>query len=281
MITLQTLDNISIEALLEVFNLSFSDYIVPFHLTKEQLQDKIKSDSVRLEFSVGAFEDNRLIAFLLHGYDIIDSLKVVYNAGMGVIPAKRGNRLTSKMYDYILPILHENSIDKVVLEVITTNETAVKTYQNIGFKIIRQLNCFKGVLNISTTNHDFEIRELEAYDWPKFQSFWDFKPTWQNSLTAVEQLKQSNVSIGIYDNETLIGYTIYNPKSKRIHQLAVDKNYRNSGIARKLLGYISTNHAVAIACLNIEDSSTEVLKFMTGIGTNVYIKQYEMEFNLN
>lgn len=281
MITLQTLDNISIEALLEVFNLSFSDYIVPFHLTKEQLQDKIKSDSVRLEFSVGAFEDNRLIAFLLHGYDIIDSLKVVYNAGTGVIPAKRGNRLTSKMYEYILPILHENNIDKVVLEVITTNETAVKTYQNIGFKIIRQLNCFKGVLNTSTANHDFEIRELEAYDWPKFQSFWDFKPTWQNSLTAVEQLKQSNVSIGIYDNETLIGYTIYNPKSKRIHQLAVDKNYRNSGIARKLLGYISTNHAVAIAFLNIEDSSTEVLKFMTGIGTNVYIKQYEMEFNLN
>lgn len=281
MITLQTLDNISIEALLEVFNLSFSDYIVPFHLTKEQLQDKIKSDSVRLEFSVGAFEDNRLIAFLLHGYDIIDSLKVVYNAGTGVIPAKRGNRLTSKMYEYILPILHENNIDKVVLEVITTNETAVKTYQNIGFKIIRQLNCFKGVLNTSTTNHDFEIRELEAYDWPKFQSFWDFKPTWQNSLTAVEQLKQSNVSIGIYDNETLIGYTIYNPKSKRIHQLAVDKNYRNIGIARKLLGYISTNHEVAITFLNIEDSSREVLKFMTGIEMNVYIKQYEMEFNLN
>jgi len=87
--TIQTLENISTETLLDVFNLSFSDYIVPFCLTKEQLEDKIKSDGIDLSLSVGAFENDALIAFIFHGYDVIDYVKYAYNAGTGVIPSKR------------------------------------------------------------------------------------------------------------------------------------------------------------------------------------------------
>ena len=198
MTTLRTLENISTKELLETFNSSFSDYIIPSYLTKEQLEDKIQSDSIKLEFSVGAFENNQLIAFILHGYDIIDNLKTVYNAGTGVIPAKRGNKLTSKLYEYVLPILYKNNINKILLEVITTNETAIKIYKNIGFKIIREFNCFKGSLNLTNTNSEYEISKLEEYDWQKLNSFWDLKPSWQNSVTAVEKLKKSNISIGIY-----------------------------------------------------------------------------------
>jgi len=280
MTILKTLENIPTEKLLEVFNLSFSDYVVPFCLTKEQLEDKIKSDSIKLEFSVGAFEDNQLIAFILHGYDTIDNLKIVYNAGTGVIPAKRGNKLTAKLYEYILPILHENDVDKLLLEVITINEPAIKTYKNIGFKIIRELNCYKGSLNITNTNNDFEIRELKAYDWQKLQSFWDLKPSWQNSITAVEQLKKSNISIGIYDEEKLLGYTIFNPKIKRIHQLSVDKNYRRKGVGRQLLAHIATNYGKDISAINIDNTSEETLKFFNAIGLDIYIQQYEMELPL-
>ncbi|MCI3937180.1 GNAT family N-acetyltransferase [Chryseobacterium aahli] len=280
MTILKTLENITTEKLLEVFNLSFSDYVVPFCLTKEQLEDKIKSDSIKLEFSVGAFEDEQLIAFILHGYDTIDNLKIVYNAGTGVIPAKRGNKLTAKLYEYVLPILHENDIDKLLLEVITTNEPAIKTYKNIGFKIVRELNCYKGSLNIININNDFEIRELEAYDWQKLHSFWDLKPSWQNSITTVEKLKNANIPIGIYDGEKLLGYTIFNPKTKRIHQLSVDKNYRRKGVGRQLLAHIATNYGKDISATNVDNTSEETLKFMTDIGMNIFIKQYEMELPL-
>ncbi|MEX1192298.1 MAG: GNAT family N-acetyltransferase [Brumimicrobium sp.] len=278
--TLQTLENISTEKLLEVFNLSFSDYIIPFFLTKEQLEDKIESDSIKLEFSVGAFEDNQLIAFILHGYDFIDNLKILYNAGTGVIPSKRGNKLTAKLYEYIFPILHKNTIDKILLEVITTNEPAIKTYQNIGFEIVRQLNCFKGSINVADTKHNFKIRELGIYEWQIFCSFWDVEPSWQNSITAVEKLKQSNISIGIYENEKLLGYAVFNPKTKRVQQLAVDKNYRKKGIGCQLLEYIVTNYGKDISVINIDEISKETLKFMTNIGMNIFIKQHEMELYL-
>lgn len=280
MTILKTLENIPTEKLLEVFNLSFSDYVVPFCLTKAQLEDKIQSDGIKLEFSVGAFEDYQLIAFILHGYDTIDNLKIVYNAGTGVIPAKRGNKLTAKLYEYILPILHENDIDKLLLEVITTNEPAIKTYKNIGFKIIRELNCYKGSLNITNTNNDFEIRELQAYDWQKLHSFWDLKPSWQNSNTAVEQLKKSKISIGIYDGEKLLGYTIFNPRIKRIHQLSVDKNYRRKDVGRQLLAHIATNYGKDVSITNVDNTSEETLNFFNDIGMDIYIKQYEMELSL-
>lgn len=280
MTILKTLEHISTEKLLEVFNLSFSDYVVPFCLTKEQLEDKIKSDSIKLEFSVGAFEDNQLIAFILHGYDTIENLKIVYNAGTGVIPAKRGNKLTAKLYEYVLPILQENDIDKLLLEVITTNEAAIKTYKNIGFKIIRELNCYKGSLNIISTNNDFEILELEAYDWKKLHSFWDLKPSWQNSIAAVEKLKNTNISIGIYEAEKLLGYTIFNPKTKRIHQLSVDRNYRTKGVGRQLLKHLSTNYGKEISVINVDNISKETQNFFNKIGMDIYIKQYEMEMLL-
>lgn len=280
MTTLQTLENITTEKILEVFNLSFSDYVVPFCLTKDQLEDKIKSDSIKLEFSVGAFENDQLVAFILHGYDIVDDVKVVYNAGTGVIPTKRGNKLTAKLYEYVLPILQKNGIEKVFLEVITTNEPAIKTYQNIGFKIIRELDCFKGSTNLKDVNDDFEIRELIEYDWQILHSFWDVKPSWQNAITAVENLKQSNISIGLYENEKLLGYIILNPKIKRIHQLAVDRDHRKIGIGRHLLNHISTNYGKDISIINIDNTSKETLKFMTNMGLTVSVKQYEMELAL-
>ena len=80
--TLAGIDNIKI---LTVFNESFSDYFVPFKLTEEQLESKMIADKVDLELSVGVFENQKLIAFMLQGFDIINNQKVVYNGGTGVI----------------------------------------------------------------------------------------------------------------------------------------------------------------------------------------------------
>jgi ribosomal protein S18 acetylase RimI-like enzyme len=280
MTTLRTLENTSAEKILEVFNLSFSDYLIPLCLTKEQFEDKLKSESIRLEFSVGAFEGDELVALILHGYDIVDGLKTLYNAGTGVIPSERGNGLTAKLYEYILPIFCKNDVDKILLQVITTNEVAIKIYKSIGFGIVKELDCLKGSIDIVTTANSFEIKQLDLYDWEVLKSFWDLEPLWQNSITAVEKLINSNASIGAFENGKLLGYAIYNPLIKRIHQVAVHKNHRRRGVGLCLLKHVSTLNAKDISVLNIDHSSVHVLKFMTDIGLKVFIKQYEMELNL-
>lgn len=279
--TIQTLENTSVDELLEIFNLSFSDYIVPFTITRQQLEDKIKSEGIKLELSVGAFEDNKLIAFVLHAYGVVDRIKTVYNSGTGVIPAKRGNKLTLKLYEYILPVLKTKNIERLHLEVITTNKRAIKSYESVGFKTTRLLKCFKGSVNNKNDIIHFGIRTLQSHNWQKLQSFWDIKPTWQNSAFVINNLPQSTVSIGLYKNEELAGYLVYNPKLKRIHQFAVDKRFREIGIGRQLFSYIAAHYENNFSIINVDENSKETLKFMAGLGMDKFITQQEMELWIN
>ncbi|MEO1486117.1 MAG: GNAT family N-acetyltransferase, partial [Bacteroidota bacterium] len=162
---IKTLSGVSPEQILKVFNTSFSDYLVPLQLTTEQLETKMKADATELSISCGVFEDEQLVAFILHGSDTIKGEKVAYNGGTGVVPSKRGMRLTTKMYEFILPILVSKGIKRLILEVISNNVPALKSYQGVGFKTKRELLCYKGVELTLSLKGPAILKPLGTYDW--------------------------------------------------------------------------------------------------------------------
>jgi len=280
MIQFHTLEKSSTEDILEVFKSSFSDYSIPFHLTLPQLKAKIVNDSVRPELSVGAIEDGKLIGFILHGYDTINGKITAYNAGTGIIPEKRGNGLTAKLYDHILPLLKAENTNSIRLEVLAENVPALKTYEKIGFKTVRNLDCYKGAVQIENQNKGYEIKELESFDWQDMKQFWDWEPSWQNSITAVENLRATNHAFGIFEGEQLLGYLIYNPLSKRIQQFATKKKHRRKGLAKQLFNYIASNFGNEMSIINVDDSSKETASFLESLGFEKFIVQHEMELKL-
>ncbi len=280
MITIQTLENTDTNTILNTFNLAFSDYVVPMRITEEQLINKMKTENIRLDYSVGAFNQNELIAFILHGQNTINGKSIVYNGGTGVIPTQRGQKLTAQLYEFILPKLRAEQIDSVLLEVITTNLPAVTTYEKIGFKTLRTLDCFKGNILQQPVNPAYEIKELKNWDWNLLCSFWDWNPTNQNGISAIEINKSYLISLGIYKGEELCGYLIYNPKSNRIQQFAVAKAHRNKGLASQLFSHIAQQHTSEVAMINIDHSSAETLAFLQKTGFEKTISQYEMELKL-
>ncbi|MBQ4915476.1 GNAT family N-acetyltransferase [Maribacter sp. MMG018] len=277
----KSLESVNSKDILDVFNKSFADYFVPFKLTEDQLVSKMTSDKINFDLSVGVFENEKLIAFVLHGFDTINNQKVVYNGGTGVVSQNRGQGITKKMYDYVLPILKEKGIDKIVLEVISKNTPAIKSYEKVGFKITRELACFKGVFTSKSSNTIVETTELQNYDWDLMESFWDIHTTWQNSKNVLNDLKKDNDARAAYINGQLIGYAVYNPKSKKIQQIAIHKSFRKKGIATKLMSDLAEQYGSSFSVINVDKKSNHLTGFFKSLGFECYIEQLEMELDLS
>jgi ribosomal protein S18 acetylase RimI-like enzyme len=278
---IHTLKESNIADVTKVFNESFADYFIPFHLSETQLAEKYLSENVCTNYSVGAFENCQLVGFILHCFGIVDGKKLIFNAGTGVIPSARGNHLMEKMYHFILPKLKADGIELLQHEVMTINTQAIKSYLRTGFEVVRKLNCYKGKAVVTTQSMHHNIVHIDHYDWPKLWAFWDCEPTWQNSILVVENIKERLKSYSINDGKEILGYVVYNPASVRILQLAIDRNYRNMGLATQLIGHIAKNYGRELSILNIDDTSAGINAFVQKIGLSLYIEQYEMKMRLN
>jgi ribosomal protein S18 acetylase RimI-like enzyme len=278
---IKDLNNIDPGMLLKAFNRSFSDYLVPLQLSLEQLKFKLLSDRADMSLSVGAFEKDQLIGFILHGMQVVDGKKVIYNGGTGVIPEYRSQGILNKMYAYILPKLSEIHADHLVLEVIAGNAKAIKAYEKLNFTNIRKLLCYKGHISVQSTTADISLKQIDIPDWDLIQSFWDFKPTWQNSNKVMEQVLERCVFLGAYLQSEIIGYIIYNPSSNRIHQFAVDKNFRRKGVGTKLFEAIANKSTDNISIINVEDGVSGTDSFLKKMGLGVFTEQYEMKRKLD
>jgi GNAT superfamily N-acetyltransferase len=277
---IKTLEGTATKEIAQVFNEAFKGYFIPLNFTEEQLKSKMIADKTDLSLSVGVFEKGNLVAFILHGFDVINKQKVVYNGGTGVIPENRGAGLTQQMYQFILSQLLDRGIDRLILEVIDKNIPAIKSYENSGFKAKRSLMCYKGKIDMSSINEDVDIKELGTYNWQLMQSFWDIYPTWQNSKSTVNQLQSTNVSLGAYKNNELVGYVIYNPNNNRIQQIAVNKGNRNKRIASTLIANLSKTYGTALSIVNVDKQSKETNGFLKNMGLKNNLEQIEMELVL-
>lgn len=287
MITYRTLTDADFPQVYRATHDAFSDYAVPYQADEDRLRRMFQINGVRFEFSVGAFDGEKMVGFTINAIGDWNGRRTVYDSGTGVIPEYRRRGISREMFEFILPLLRENKIEQYLLEVIINNEPAVKLYRNLNFQITRRLSVFKrpeAMLIAEKSNEEVEIKELETLDWDLLESFWTYIPSWQNSIDAMKRSlsgsKTNGTFLGLYSNGKLIGYGIVFHNSGNIPQIAVAEDYRGKGFGRAVLNALQRRTEKPLLISNADETAENIAAFAVANGFSLLTTQYEMLLNL-
>ena len=267
--------------LYEAFIEAFSDYVVPFALTEAQFRNHIVLNAVDLERTVGCLDGDKLTGFSLNGFGEWEGRSTVYDAGTGVIPSHRRQGISKAMFDLMLPVFEQNDVEQFLLEVVTSNTGAIALYKNLGFRSVRELALMQcdGPINSSAEiPRDVEICEIDVPDWGFLTTFWDGKPSWQNSTDAVMRSLKAKRILGAYVEGICCGYVVFSLRFGRVAQMAVARPYRDRGIATALLRAMQaeTDDGNSLQVVNIDKSLTAAMNFLRNRGFTERLSQHEM-----
>jgi ribosomal protein S18 acetylase RimI-like enzyme len=127
-------DSLAPGDLVRVFNLGFSDYLLPMVMDEAGLADHVACTDIDLACSRVAL-DVEPVGFALaarRGHE-------AWIGGMGVAPAYRRGGLGARTLTAALEAVAAEGVDAVWLEVLEGNTAAVALYERLGFVRVRRL----------------------------------------------------------------------------------------------------------------------------------------------
>lgn len=272
---IRNLSQTKIETIVECLVESFKNYFVKMPSNVDFWRNRFHAARVDYTLSFGVFDQDKLVAFIIHGIDMHNHQKTAFNTGTGVIEAYRGQKLVDQMYSFAFPILKENDIEKCMLEVIDKNDRAISVYERIGFKKDRFLICFNGKLKdvkSSATIEKVNILKHENLIMP-YQAFY----SWDHSIDAIRNSPNFFTSYLVKTKlEDLIGYFIVNRQNKALIQMEAfdqDKWMDMIGSIQSIVPTFKMN--------NIDSGREYLIDSMKQAGMENYINQFEMSLLLN
>ena len=188
------------------------------------------------------------------------------------------------MFLNVRELLKKMGVEQYLLEVIQSNTSAVNLYKKQGFEILRNLECYnldKNKYISITINKVQHINIITESLWEYLTKFWDFNPSWQNSIDSINALSDNFIYSIVNIGDTIAGYGIIGKNTGDIPQIAVDKNCRGKGIGKSIFTDLC-NHTESdsIKVLNVDSHSTSMKNFLLKLGFDQNVKQYEMVLKL-
>ena len=261
----RTLQNISMAQLAECFNAAFSDYEQPIHFTPASLQYYLTASAVDLSLSFGAFYEEVPVAFILNSGGLYHGQQVVFDAGTGVIPAHRGKRVFSRLFDYTARQLQQLGIAKYYLEVLQGNHHAITIYRKKGFSVQREYS----VLTASgpAENRGSGVLVAPYGDFTPFSTEHFVQPSFEHTTHTIGQ------NPALYEVRCLQdqAYCIYAKKNGAPVQL----HYHSLDALKAVLSDLICQYPSAMA-KNIDLQYGDVIQMLTEIGFKEITRQYEM-----
>lgn len=274
------LGNTDFDELFEAFQKAFADYEV--HLDKGQYLAMLKRRGFDSNFSFAAFDGAKIVSFTCNGVGNFYGIPTAYDTGTGTLKNYRGKGLAAQVFEYSIPYLKEAGIKQYLLEVLQHNTSAVSVYNKIGFKVAREFYYFRIENNQvrreeKVIDFPYTLQLIDINEHDELSTFWDFKPSWQNSFESINRSPDDFICTGVFMGNKLIGYSVFEPVSGDVTQIAVDKQHRRKGIGsllfQKILG---SNKHDSIKIVNTGIGCDSITAFLKSKNIEPVGKQFEM-----
>ena len=280
MIEIRSLGNVPFEDIFEAFSTAFEDYEV--QLNAEQLSVMLHRRGFNKDLSFGAFHHNRLVSFTLNGIGEFNGIRTAYDTGSGTLKEFRGQGLATAIFKHCQPVLKASGISQYLLEVLQHNSQAASVYRKQGFEVSREFNYFicemeKVMTGNASLPGNLILGPADLSMRSGMQACWDYSPSWQNSFEAVERKPEDFIFQGVFCDDRLVAYSIFEPVSGDITQLAVRHDFRRMGIGSVLLRkMLKLNKNRIMKLVNAEINCNSLTSFLQSHGINLSGKQFEM-----
>jgi ribosomal protein S18 acetylase RimI-like enzyme len=276
MIVQRLLTDEDAETLYDCFLTAFSDYAVDMRMSREQFQQRLVRDGVRLQMSAAAFDGERMIGFCINGTGEWQGKSTAYDAGTGVVPDYRGRGVAKELFAFLEVRLKDAGFDQYLLEVLTSNTPAATLYRKLGFVDTRRLAVFRSgpQKGKKKPDHHVSIKHVEGPDWKLYRSFWDCYPSWQNSSEAVDRVRRDRLIVEAHIEDERVGYGVVFVPSANLMQLAVSPLHRRKGVGSAILATLEGSAPLKIN--NIDENLPAALAFYEANGYKQVLSQYEM-----
>lgn len=267
------------------FGEAFSDYPIPFKLTKAQFIHRfVQKLNLNFSCSTGVYYEKKLVGFILNTIEEFRNKLTAYNGGTGVIKNYRGQRLTSKMYEHLIPALKANNVKHCVLEALVQNKRAIEAYHFAGFEICRELKCFRlesDMFSMTPSGTKFKIMEVREPDWKKYAYYKFMEPSFLDSNRILEKKLAGERFFEGFIHDECVAHVVFQCDFGRINQLGIHPEYMDLHIGEALVNHLlKINTTRSVNILNIDASHTGYISFLENIGFKKQFAQYEMRLTL-
>ncbi len=272
---IQNLSNTPIEDLVSAILTSFEGYFVTMPSDTAYWAQRFQIARVDFKLSFGMFDGEDLVGFIIHGIDTINGELTAFNTGTGVVPTFRKQKIIDQLYAHAVPLLREKNVQNCRLEVIQENAKAIRVYERIGFRRIKNYHCFKGQLNPPTK--ELNLQKIPFHTIVNKQQH---HYAWDNCNAAINKVPESTYqSFQVSDAEGQeIGFFVINPKSGTLPQFEIYQENQAQQWQLLFEGIAQISNSIRIN--NIDAKRTELIEQLLAIGLDNYINQFEMEWKI-
>ncbi len=162
---------------------------------------------------------------------------------------------------------------RVILEVIDTNQTAIRLYEKIGFNFRRKFMCYKlENPNLPKSNQQVVQGCLTDIN----DDFADFEPSFIDSKNQLLKGQETTLTVRNEENKGM-GYIVFQPIQGRISQIAVSRRFRQEGVGSSLLAAAQKIAQKKLTVINVPEDEVGFQNFLLKSGFENQVNQFEME----